>query len=343
MEFDKTLSLVQNDHVWMDYDTSFCNRLVYWETAFHISSVLNYEHEVLLERNQWPEVNFFINLPLTSLKTDLFTNIDKIDSQIFNLEDIFDFNKKLINKNDIRFNLNYETRNATPKLIEFLNNQYPNKIRPSSLIKIKNHLIEDYIRIKTKDVIGVHIRRGNGVMFDENDLIFLPIDIKKNYINYRKKIARGDVKYNYVGDIFYFATIDKILKINPNQKFYISTDLPYYLISYFVEKYKNNIITKESLINDIILYLKYTNDVVENNEKKTILYNCIDIFCLCYCKFLIKSDFSTWSDFAASYRNQPSVFISQPTNEIVDYYKESKFEQNGDYHLSKIKIQKNIL
>ena len=109
MEFDKTLSLVQNDHLWMDYDTSFCNRIIHWETAYHINSILRYKHEILLERNQWPEVDFFIHLPFTTLKTDLITNIDKVDSINFNFDDIFKVNENDISKNDIRFNLNYQT------------------------------------------------------------------------------------------------------------------------------------------------------------------------------------------------------------------------------------------
>jgi hypothetical protein len=343
MEFDKTLSLVQNDHLWMDYDTSFCNRIIHWETAYHINTVLNFNYEILLDREQWPEVNFFLNLPYTSLKNDLINNIDKLDTEDYSFVDIFNLTKNISKKNDIRFNLNYQTGNATPKLIEFLNNEYLFKLRPSSLIKIKNHLVEDYIRKETKDVVGIHIRRGNGVIFNENDLNGLPEEEKKNYLNYRKKIVWGDNNYHYVKDEYYFNIINKILEINPKQKFFISTDLPYFLISYFIEKYKDNIITKESFLNNIVNYLKFTYDDVNNNKKTIVLYNCIDIFSLSYCKFIIKSDFSTWSDFAASYRNQPSVFITQSIDEIINAYKSQNFEQNGDYLLSKVKPKKNIL
>jgi hypothetical protein len=175
-----------------------------------------------------------------------------------------------------------------------------NFFHPLSLIKLKDLSIESHIKESMKDVIGLHIRRSSGVTFKEKDLSTLPSEIKHQYLRFRENnpSTKGDY-IKYIKDDFYFNVIEDILQINPAQKFYISCDLPYPLYSYYKSKYENAIITKEDLLIDV--------------EKDSVtLSNIIDLFALSFCKFIIKSNRSSWSDFAESYNNRLAAYVTEP-------------------------------
>jgi hypothetical protein len=151
-----------------------------------------------------------------------------------------------------------------------------------------------------KDVIGIHIRRSNGVTFKEKDLDTLPSEIKHQYLRFRENnpSTKGDY-IKYIKDDFYFNVIENILQINPAQKFYISCDLPYHLYSYYKSKYENAIITKKDLLIDV--------------KKDSVTFsNIIDLFALSFCNFIIKSNRSSWSDFAESYNSRLAAYVTEP-------------------------------
>lgn len=329
MKHDKSLSWIDDNNGWNDFDTGFCNRVVNWEVAYYIKEKLNESHQIVLDRDHWPEVEDFIFLPNTTLKSNLKHICEVSRTKLLESEFVFNLNNENydIPKDDhLYYVFDYEKKNEnnenlTPKLVSLLNKEYYNKIRPLSHIKIKNYLIEDFLKDITKDVIGIHIRRGNGVTYQYDDLSSLSEVIKIAYIEYRKIKRTDNCNYFYIKDEMYFNIIDNILNVNPNQKFYISTDLPYNLISYYKEKYGDNIILKEDFIGKINQFLNYTNDSMDNKSKKNTVYNMVDLFALSFCKFLIKSTSSTWSNFASLYRNQP---FTQPDNNIVNIIKQYK-------------------
>ena len=49
--------------------------------------------------------------------------------------------------------------------------------------------------------------------------------------------------------------------------------------------------------------------------------NIVDLFCLCHCGFLIKSNMSTWSNFAQIYSNLEHVEILEGNESIIKKYK----------------------
>ena len=50
----------------------------------------------------------------------------------------------------------------------------------------------------------------------------------------------------------------------------------------------------------------------------------VDLFALSFCKFLIKSNTSTWSLFAEEYRKQSSVISEEKWDTILEQYNNSK-------------------
>ena len=50
--------------------------------------------------------------------------------------------------------------------------------------------------------------------------------------------------YGFIQDKYYFNIMDEILKVNPNQKFFISHDLNYELISYYKDRYGEKVMFK---------------------------------------------------------------------------------------------------
>jgi hypothetical protein len=346
MYFEKTITWVEDNNIWMNYDTSFGNRVINWEVAYHISNILNPPYQILVENKEWPETNNFILLPNTVLVNDLKVKSETFNKDYIKLDEIKSILKNdldIVNHNHLYFKIDYTTYNMIPEFSDHLAILYKNKIRPLSHIKIKNYLIDDFLKKITKDLIGIHIRRGNGVHYEKEDLIDLPEIVKSKYIAYRKSNEFGGESYSYIKDSTYYEIIDNFLKLNPNQKFYLSTDLPYNLIYYFKEKYANNIITKEDLIPQIVHYLPHTNDKIINDVDSLIIDDMVDIFSLSYCKFLIKSEYSTWSDFAQLYRNQPYSIITENWTKIKEIYQSIDWDQFGDFRFNKSKSPKNLI
>ena len=321
---------VNKRFMWHDLDTSFCNRIINWEIAYYLKEKIGEGHHILMEKNEWPEVsNNFIFLPDTSVienveKKITYTPIIKEVHENFCYDN--NFIKNLSGFNDLKYTFDFGKFNDngelhTSKFLYTLQTEYQNKIRPLSFIKIKNYLVEEYLKNITKDAIGIHIRRGSGVMFDKDKLEVKSKNIKDAYIDFRNKIyIYNHEGYPYINDDVYFNIIDNFLKINPNQKFYISTDLPYRLISYYIERYGDNVIFKETIIDKVKEFLTLSDDPIDTDNKKLTIYNMVDLFALSFCKFLIKSHNSTWSLFAEVYRRPPSVRSDDKWENIIKIY-----------------------
>ena len=336
MDSEKTLMWVSKQFtgMWHKLDTAFANRAVNWEIAYHLREALGRGHRILMEEAEWPEVsNDFIFLPHTTLVQNIdqkiinTPNIKEIPEDIchhmYSAKQLADFNHLTYTFDFGRFNERGELLTST--FLYTLQTQYQNKIRPLSYIKIKNYLVEDYLKDITKDAIGIHLRRGSGVAYDKDKIDIESPSVRESYLDYRSKIYLFNHEgYPYINDEVYFNIIDNFLKINPNQKFYISTDLPFHLISYYVEKYGKNIILKETIMYKIKELLTLSGDTIDTDEKKRVIDDMVDLFALSFCKFLIKSHTSTWSLFAEEYRRPPSVTSEDNWDTILEHYNSSK-------------------
>ena len=325
---------VNKRFMWHNLDTSFGNRVVNWEIAYYLKEALGKGHRILMEKREWPEVtNDFIFLPDTSLAQNIDQKV-AATPEIKEVQENFCHHMYIVNQladsNHLTYTFDFSGFNEKDELltatfINTLQTKYQNKLRPLSYIKIKNYLVEDYLKEVTKDAIGIHLRRGSGVTYDKDKLEIKSSNIKESYLDFRSKIYMYNHEgYPYINDNVYFNIIDNFLKINPDQKFYISTDLPFHLISYYIERYGKNVIFKETIIDKVQELLRLSGDSINTDEKKLTVYNMVDLFALSFCKFLIKSNTSTWSLFAEEYRKQPSIISEESWDNIIKQYNNSK-------------------
>lgn len=278
-------------------DTGLCNRVLHWEIAYEINRKLNFQYNILVEKEYWPELDY-INLPNTIALPQSELPHDSRPLSFKKATSILrNGSKASIEDANWHSNFGYKILASFYGDINFFH--------PLSLIELKDSTIESHIKESVKDVVGLHIRRNSGVTFKEEDLDTLLPKIKDQYLRFRKNNPPVKEDYiRYIKDKLYFSIIDGILQINPVQKFYISCDLPYNLYSYYKDKYGDTIITKEDLLASI-------------EESSATLSNIVDLFALSFCKFVVKSNRSSWSDFAQFHSSRLAAYVKEPFEKSI--------------------------
>jgi hypothetical protein len=109
--------------------------------------------------------------------------------------------------------------------------------------------------------------------------------------------------------------MEKIININPDQKFYISSDVGKEQLREFYDKY--NIVDHTTILNKIYSEVDLSKNYLIPNLNKKCLQDVVDLFSLSYCKFSILYPMSTWSTFALCYKNNLCLKI------LID-----KFDEN---------------
>lgn len=336
-----------NKKIMINNDTGLCNRIFHWELAYFITEKHGYNFKIYLQHKFYPEItlldfpetipiyfkkydfhfihgNNFENLffkTVFDLKNDQVKLSDKIDLKSLNY---------LITDEDYRLNISGGSHYYSDfgyKSLEdiFKNNKksFDSKNRPLTKIKLKHTFVEETIKNYVKGYVGIHLRRNNGVNITNKDLSKMEEPIRKKYENLQKnKNVVGN--YTFYGDDLYFSLIEKILEINPKQRFYISDDLPEGFINYYQKKYGYDVIkTRDEIAYDILsFYYSCGIDVLFLENYGNLINNIIDLFALSYCSFLVMSPKSTWSEFARDYKNQPSEYITADTEDIILKYKQ---------------------
>jgi len=265
-------------------DTGLCNRIYHWELGYNIAKINNMKIEV--QKQWWPELEF-LQFPLTCC-------VDKTDIEF--VDGVYPFDSNIIRHYNFKLNSN---KNWFPIegwafnrfYLDYFDNKY-HLIRPLQLIKIKDIKLKHLIESAVRGVVGIHIRKSHGVQG-----------------SYFRNKREGP--YDNIDNIVYIKFIEKILKFNPKQKFYLSSDLPLKSMKFLLDKYE--MITYKDIVKDYDLKIennsirdKITNYKV-NIIKQNTLKDIIDLFGLSFCSYLISHPNSTWSEFAYRYRRKPFV------------------------------------
>lgn len=373
MLYKKTLRWREPFGGWNANDTGLGNRIFHWEIAYELNKHNNYAFTILLHKLHWPELEF-ITLPNTIPFTyseyengrDFDRNFQDLRFRtVFDVENDIVFLSSPIDKIKIidlfsskvkRFDLSeaehWHSDFGYNELKHLISDSI-NYERPLKKIRLKHTQVEDFLKETTKDLIGIHIRRGWGIKYTDKDLTTIPKSLQDEYLKFRLKETVDLLKENenkkethskpkFITDDIYFNFIDKILKINSKQKFYISCDLPKEYLANFLEKYGELIVTKEDLIPVTQNFLFTCSDDIKKYHKNYILENLVDLFSLSFCKFLIMSPLSTWSEFAKDYRNIPSHNISEDIGSLIRNYVEL-FIQKDYFEITTSKDKHNLL
>ena len=327
-EYERTLRWLEPFGGWNEFttDTGLCNRIFHWELAYEINKQNDFKYFILLEKKYWPE-HKLLDLPTTKI----ISNVEGDSYEVEKLKFIAVYdtiNKKIntakpLHSDDIEKmfkegNLKLENDGHYYSNFEYIDlfnlysqEKFKSLERPLSKIRLKHRSVEDSIINEMKNVVGIHIRRGNGIPYTKDDLNSIPKDKRNEFNLIKREIAnQPHPAYSFHRDNLYFDIMDNILKINPHQKFYISTDVSNEIMDYFYEKYKNNLVDKSFILNvvyDFILNSGFKKtDFVYGN----VIENLVDLFSLSYSSFLVGVPKSTWSIFAKNYTKKESVWVT---------------------------------
>lgn len=298
------------------HDTGFCNRIFHWEIASFINdNFCDGKYQIAVEESQWPELKELIELPKTFViskdkEFDYFTKLSNVEIYDSKLLDIFS------KKYKINFDKNYVSNFKYTDIGVLEDEGYiKTSKRPLSKLKIQNKELQHNIESQVSDLVGIHVRRARGViipsyMYDDDEYT--------DYIEFRKEQgAIENSMFEYVEDDTYFKVIDSILKINKNQKFYLSYDVPFKFILKFKERYGDIILTKKDIKSNLDL------SSIKNSIDLHI-DNTIDLFSLSNTKYLLTYPISTWSMFAKEYKSKESNCILDDVSIIIETYNKQK-------------------
>jgi hypothetical protein len=333
-------------------DTGFCNRVLHWEVAYDLRNRTNDpEFQIMVQKKIWPEFDL-LEVPYTFSVEHVSSYhkwMSEYDYDVLYMKAVFDVDNQTIStatpidekylldlyksknfdfsKNpNLYSNFGFHTLDSLQKKLNFGKTDIFDKTsRPLQFIKPKHTLVNDHLNNKFKNYVGIHIRRGNGVKITEDSILSMAKEIQEPYREYIKKnVFVMDDGYLFYKDEVYFDLIEKMIKINPKQKIYISHDLPDEFIQPYYDKFGHHIIetkynsrhyfeTFYSMAGLDISFLKNYGNVIDN---------IIDLFSLSNCGFIITSPKSSWSEFASTYKNAPSYNIDWGSETIIPVYKD---------------------
>lgn len=279
------------------FDSSFGNRIYRWVNAYYLSEATNFEHKIVLQQELWPEL-LFLTLPHTFTKSSQDFDFDFETNTLYSqinedqyIDVVLNKNKDFLNKNNhcvlSEWFICSNNLNGV-KLDEI------STVNPFNEIKFQFEEINEYFNNKFKDFIGIHIRRYKGIKTKEGDFEEIPEnlrdDYKKEYTECEDLSAEA---YPFIADKEYYRFIDTVLMNNPDQCFYISTDLPLKFYSYYKEKYKNIFCFHDFRDEFLELLKKHYPNIILSKLDHIINY-LFDFFAYSSSKIMVLSAHSSW-------------------------------------------------
>ena len=261
-----------------ELDTALGNRLYHWEQA---QSIYGEEYLLSFEKKFYPESEFF-NFP-----NSIFEDDGSWDKTIENLQDQWEETW-----------LQGMAGNVTQsKTLTNLTGPYDNLISTITLKDPKNDK-------KFKTLFGkyhsIHLRRGSGTWFTDDDVNSIPADLKDDYLELYNKLNEGHEvvdsdTYQYIQDSNYFNEMDS------KKKYYIAADIPAKYYTHWKDKYK--IVDKNDLID------KFKKICPLNDQY--VLESLMDFIALAYSKGILAHKGSTFNLTAARWQSTPIVNIGR--------------------------------
>lgn len=301
----------------MEYNSNqaggLCNRIIFWELAYIFNKINNFKFTILLEKLYWPELNY-LSIPNTK-------GVDEYKDDFWDGDKILDF-ELLLKHETYKLDTEINWVLFQQKFIEYFKHYFNfiknfNSNRPLQLIDIKNDILKNTIIKKLDDVIGIHMRKGDvGTPEETIDFEQIRNKLKDKSLSdsEREKLEKesltcgqGGRWYETFKDERYLKIMDDIVKVKPNQKFYISTNGDKEQLKVFYDNF--DILDYSTILNNI-KNVDESKNYLDYELNKNCLRNVVDLFSLSYSKFLILHPESTWSKFAKWYKGVPSINVS---------------------------------
>ena len=276
------------------FDTSFGNRIYRWINAYFLSAATNFEYKIVLQKELWPEL-LFLSLPHTFVRAAENFDFDEENNKLYPQINKDQYIDVVLNKND-----NILKKNNHWIISDWFissDNLDETKIDQISLtnafneVKFKFDEINEYFSNRFKDFIGIHIRRYQGINIKETDYDEIPKHLRDDY---KKECTYSESEaYPFISDKEYYRLIDNVLLINPDQSFYISTDLPLKYYSYYKTKYKNIFCFHDFKYEFLELLQKYYPNIMISKLEYINNY-LFDFFAFSSAKIMVLSAHSSW-------------------------------------------------
>jgi hypothetical protein len=185
---------------------------------------------------------------------------------------------------------------------------------------LTKEIVLDYWKIFHRTRLGSNIHSKTYKYYDSL--------IEKDTYNEEKYSSTEEICYNYkwvntykiVPDSDYFNLIlNYILKENPNQKIYISSDIPKKYYSHYYDNFSENIIDKDFYFE---MFLNFHKDKIPKEilEKKystsipRVFENIFDLMVGCYSKTIVRST-SNWSKISSLYKKKRVILADMITSD----------------------------
>lgn len=312
------------------FDTGLGNRLLHFDACYTLYLVSGGEHFLELEKRYWRELEF-LELPGSreydvnhhmedaqhwlgtydlNYKDDSITKLPKIGDK--EVEHFLATGTLELPENRYYFDFEWGYVEKILRKAEEL------KI-PSGLkrLRVKKVLLLREIQKLANGIVGIHIRRGNGVYKSKKDLAELPDTVLQN--EYYTSIP-GTI-YKYWSDNKYISVMKEMLEINPKQKFYISCDLRDSEYIHLTEKFPGKIYTRKDIVKKLSdKIVDGINFEEEKDVRRVAIESIIDMMVLAYSSFIISAPHSTWIDSIARIRDVTYTHINSPKDELLKNY-----------------------
>lgn len=312
---DQNMSLCELDklNLHTEKDSGFGDRILYWLAANYISNFCE-NVQIITQKYYWPEL-LFLHFPKTINEDISFSYIEnscfKIDEKY--ILDVFNLKKNPLEENINNYVLSFDKS----KIIHILMKD-PEFTKSIKLIKFKNNIVNDYFLTNFSDMVTIHLRRGIGPIPTKEFMEEYPNYVGKDlFLKFFKEendyFRRNDrhIQYKIYPDSMYFKLIEQFIYKNKNQKIYISSDIPLEFCYHYIEKFPNNIVTRNNFLEEFYSFFdfKNLNDNDYNISIKQTLINLFDLFVLCHSKYNI-CGYSNWTMFSKNYKEKTIIDLS---------------------------------
>ena len=261
------------DDPWDGYqphDTSLGNRLYHWEQA---QLLYGAEYVLSFEKKYYPESEF-LNFP-----NSIFEDDGSWDNTLENLQDQWE-----------------ET------WLQNMAGQIKLEDNIISTITVKDPKNDEKFKTLFGKYHGVHLRRGSGMWFTEDDIASIPADLKIDYLELYNKLNHNhdvveDDTYKYIQDSDYFDQMDI------EKEYYIASDIPSKYYAHWKDTYK--IVDKNDLIDE------FKKICPLNDMNQDVFESIMDFIALAYSKRILAHGGSTFNLTAARWQITPIVNIGR--------------------------------
>tara|TARA_B100000214_G_scaffold286340_1_gene215933 strand:- start:936 stop:1946 length:1011 start_codon:yes stop_codon:yes gene_type:complete len=300
-------------------DCGFGQKMLFWRQAALLNELCNNRFEIQFRESIFPE-HILFDFPHTTFVSD-----DKYEpNELDKLEylEVPRLIKAFKNKTRLRLNKNKNVLMNS----WILDQPAPTGVRighwgrynEPTRMRLKYPEYENVFKKAFGKYYTIHLRRMNGIWFEDSDLEGMPASLQRLYKRDKSggspigespwkwhigKELKDSGVFRYIKDEKYYNIMDNVLKDDPDAQFYICSDTPEKYYRYWSRDY--NIVSRSQIIDQFkkALGLRY------HNLTDYIVELSLDFFAMAYSKSIIAHGGSSFNIVASQFRGAPLINV----------------------------------